>query len=183
MKRRMKQNLLILAVVLFVSAAAYLNYNYSKSSTDVGKILGESALVSGPVTDEELSEGEDAAAFGAQKNYFDKARLNRQESRDSALNILKETLGQEGVSKDVLDETNKEISAIAANTMKEASIENLIIAKGYRDCIAFINDEKASIVVAPMGEKLEKSDVAKISDIVMEETGYAAEKIKIADPK
>ena len=43
----MKRNLMILTVVLFVSAAAYLNWNYSQSAANVGKILGESALVSG----------------------------------------------------------------------------------------------------------------------------------------
>ena len=47
MNKKMKRNLMILTVVLFVSAAAYLNWNYSQSAANVGKILGESALVSG----------------------------------------------------------------------------------------------------------------------------------------
>ena len=67
MNKKMKRNLMILTVVLFVSAAAYLNWNYSQSAANVGKILGESALVSGTADGSSLEEdasGEDQEAFG-----------------------------------------------------------------------------------------------------------------------
>ena len=181
MNKKMKRNLMILTVVLFVSAAAYLNWNYSQSAANVGKILGESALVSGTADGSSLEEdasGEDQEAFGAKKNYFDTARLNRQESRDSALSLLKEA---EKADQAAIDEANREIQQIAQNTTTEATIENLVMAKGYSDCVAFVNKESVSVVIAGTGEGLQNSDIAKVTDIVMEETGLTADKIKIME--
>ena len=149
MNKKMKRNLMILTVVLFVSAAAYLNWNYSQSAANVGKILGESALVSGTADGSSLEEdasGEDQKADLA-----------------------------------AIDEANREIQQIAQNTTTEATIENLVMAKGYSDCVAFVNKESVSVVIAGTGEGLQNSDIAKVTDIVMEETGLTADKIKIME--
>ena len=187
MNKRMKRNLMVLTVVLFVSAAAYLNWNYSQSAADVGKILGESTLVSGRGGGE--TEGsaleEDAfgeqSAFGAQKSYFDTARLNRKEARDNSLRLLKEAAADEKAGQDSIDQANREIQKIAANALTESTIESLTIAKGYRDCVAFVNEDSVSVVIAGTKDGLENSDIAKVTDIVMEETGLTADKIKIME--
>ena len=171
MNKKMKRNLMILTVVLFVSAAAYLNWNYSQSAANVGKILGESALVSGTADGSSLEEDasrEDQEAFGAKKNYFDTARL-------------KEAAADEKADQAAIDEANREIQQIAQNTTTEATIENLVMAKGYSDCVAFVNKESVSVVIAGTGEGLQNSDIAKVTDIVMEETGLTADKIKIME--
>lgn len=180
----MKRNLLILTVVLFVSAAAYLNWNYSQSAANVGKILGESTLVNGSgegsMMEEEPTEGEQEV-FSANNNYFDTARLNRQESRDNALALLKEAAADENADQAVIDDANKQMQQIADNTVTESTIENLVIAKGYTDCVAFVNENSASVVIAGTENGLENSDIAKVTDIVMEETGLTADKIKIME--
>lgn len=183
MQKRMKRNLMILTVVLFVSAAAYLNWNYSQSTANVGKILGESALVSANAPSSVMEGGDGVAeqTFGAKKNYFDTARLSRQESRDSALKLLKESAADEKADQTVIDDANRQIQQIAENTTKESTIENLVVAKGYRDCVAFVNGESASVVIAGTGNGLQNSDIAKVMDIVMEETGLAADKITITE--
>lgn len=184
MNKRMKRNLLILTVVLFVSAAAYLNWNYSQSAANVGKILGESTLVNGSgegsMMEEEPTEGEQEV-FSANNNYFDTARLNRQESRDNALALLKEAAADENADQAVIDDANKQMQQIADNTVTESTIENLVIAKGYTDCVAFVNENSASVVIAGTENGLENSDIAKVTDIVMEETGLTADKIKIME--
>ena len=37
---------------------------------------------------------------------------------------------------------------MADYTVTEAQIENLVVAKGYTDCVAFIGDESVSLAVA-----------------------------------
>ena len=37
---------------------------------------------------------------------------------------------------------------LASYTLKEAQIENLVTAKGYTDCVAFMGDDSLSIVVS-----------------------------------
>lgn len=187
MNKRMKRNLMILTVVLFVSAAAYLNWNYSQSAANVGKILGESTLVSGTAGNNDASspegaeQAEDQETFGVKKNYFDTARLNRQESRDNSISLLKAAAADEKASQEAIDDANKQLQQIAANALTESTIENLVIAKGYSDCVAFVNGESVSVVIAGTGDGLENSDIAKVTDIVMEETGLSADKIKIME--
>ena len=64
-------------------------------------------------------------------------------------------------------------------TVTEAQIENLVTAKGYTDCVAFMGDDSLSIVVSTADGTLNSTDVAKITDIAMTETGYAASAIRI----
>ena len=68
---------------------------------------------------------------------------------------------------------------LAASTVAEAQIENLGVAKGYTDCVAFISEGGVSVVVSNGGGELEEADVAKIVEIVTGETGVPAAQVKI----
>ena len=84
------------------------------------------------------------------------------------------------------DETMKEangeaIQTLASYTVSEAQIENLVTAKGYTDCVAFIGDESVSVVVSAREGGLTDADVAKITEIVTDETGMEASQVKIIE--
>ena len=84
------------------------------------------------------------------------------------------------------DEAMKEangqaIQTIAGYTVSEAQIENLVTAKGYADCVAFISDESVSVAVSAQEGGLTDADVAKITEIVTDETGYEASQVKIIE--
>ena len=65
--------------------------------------------------------------------------------------------------------------------MSEANVENLITAKGYGDCVCFINDNSASVVVSSTENGLSENDVTKIMEIVKKETGLTADKITVIE--
>ena len=115
-------------------------------------------------------------------DYFASARLTRQQARDNAISLLQEAADQSGADAAVANEASEGIQVLAGYTMKEAQIENLVTAKGYTDCVAFIGENALSLAVAApdtgTGE-LTAEDVAKITDIAMTETGYPASGIKI----
>ena len=203
-----KRNAVVVAIVLFVGAAVYLNWSYSKQSADNpdgeggGKLLGQTTLVNGendgkvdgasagktdsanpsaqPSGDPDVS-GSQAPEGTASTGYFASARLNRQQARDSALELLQQAAADENVQQTVLDEANASIQAMAAMTLSEAQVENLVTAKGYGDCVCFLNENSASVVVSSTADGLSETDIAKIAEIVMEETGLAATKITIIE--
>lgn len=193
MKEQWKRNAVVATVLLFVCAAVYLNWRYAgdvaqedevtptqqEDSEDGGstKVLGEAALVGGVPT---LAEEEEPLATAA-GSYFDTARLSRQQSRDNALSLLREAAGQENVEQGVLDDANRAIQTLAGYTMKESQIENLVTAKGYTDCVAFMGENSISVVVSAAEDGLQTEDVAKIKDIVLSETDYAVDQIKIME--
>ena len=183
-----KRNVVVAAIMLFVCAAVYLNWSYGReveenTETAGGKLLGEAALVSGESEDPLLESSSAEKLEVAVKNtgYFSSARLNRQQARDSALELLENAATDENATQTVRDDANMGIQAMAANTLTEAQVENLVTAKGYRDCICFIGDSSASIVVASVEGGLTDTDTVRIMEIVKEQTGLTAAQIKIIE--
>ena len=183
-----KRNVVVAAIMLFVCAAVYLNWSdgqevEANAESAGGKLLGEAALVSSETDDPLLedSDGEKAETKTETTGYFSSARLNRQQARDSALELLQNAATDESATQTVKDDANASIQTMAANTLSEAQIENLVTAKGYRDCVCFIGDSSVSVVVASVEGGLTDADSARIMEIVKEQTGLAAAQIKIIE--
>lgn len=186
-----KRNAVVLAIVLFVGVAVYLNWSYNNqltgegSGTDGsdGKVLGQTTLVNGvdEEQDGETTEGQTEEETGS--GYFASARLNRQQARDSALELLQEAAADEKADQKVVDEANASIQTMADDTLSEAQVENLVTAKGYGDCVCFIGEDGVNLVVSSTDQGLSETDIAKIVEIVREETGLSADQIKIIEAK
>ena len=191
-----KRNAVVAAIVLFVCVAVYLNWSYQKEGGDAaetGKTLGEAALVSGQTADPLLGGTQTAqpgasgspsptgAAQASGSDYFASARLNRQQARDNALSLLQEAAEDEKADQSSVDQANAAIQTMADYTMTEAQIENLITAKGYADCVAFLGEDSISVVVSAMENGMTDADAARIGEIVMEQTGLKADQIKIIE--
>lgn len=179
-----KRNAVVGAVVLFVCVAVYLNWDYQRTGqvTDAGKTLGEAALVTGEANDPLLgAQGSEPieAEPSAAGDYFANARLNRQQARDSALTILQDSVAGENVDAASREQANLAIQTMANSTVTEAQIENLVMAKGYKDCVAYIGEESISVVVQIAGDELTAVDTARLTDIVTQATAFSAEQIKI----
>ena len=80
-----------------------------------------------------------------------------------------------------MDQANVAIQTMASATMTEAQIENLVTAKGYADCVAFLGEDSVSVVVSAQENGLTDADAARIGEIVMEQTGLQADQIKIIE--
>ena len=190
MRRQWKRNAVVATVLLFVCAAVYLNWRYageaaadqaaevSSQQQEGGgstKVLGDAALVDGQV----ISAQEVGTALVS--SYFDTARLSRQQSRDNALSLLREAAEQEGAEQAAVDEANRAIQTLAGYSVLESQIENLVVAKGYADCVAFMGEDSISVVVSAAEDGLQTEDVAKITDIVLGETDYTVDQITIME--
>ena len=185
-----KRNAVVAAVVVFVSGAVYLKWCYQEGqSGEAGKTLGEAELVSmqsadpllqaSPAPSANPSASPAPTATDKSSGYFDTARLNRQQARDSALSILQEAAADTNATESMKAETGEAIQTLADYTVSEAQIENLVTAKGYADCVAFISDGSVSVVVSATEEGLTDADVARITEIVTDETGLEASAITI----
>ena len=126
--------------------------------------------------------GEDADVHPDTKgDYFNEMRLNRKRARDSAQELLKQAADREESDQSVRDQATAEIQNLAQAVMSEARIENLVMAKGFADCVAYLSGDSIDIVVAIPEGGLLASDVAKITDIVITETQLPASGIHIVE--
>ena len=182
-----KKNLVAAAVLVTVCAGIYVNWLYASESTAVSltdtlnseKVMSEEDLIlSGDMA--AIAAGEDPVTTA--EDYFAAVRLSRQEARDSALNLLQEAMAyseSDTGTKDV--ESAMELEDIVQTALSEAQIESLIIAKGYADCVAYMTPEGISVAVASPEGGLQQTDVAVIADIVMQQSDYGMDTIRVVE--
>lgn len=182
-----KKNLVAAAVLVTVCAGIYVNWLYTEDMSaaaltdtlDSEKILSEDLLV---LSDdmEAISAGKDPESTAT--DYFAAVRLSRQQARDSALNLLQEAMAystEQTGEKDL--ESAMELETIVQTALSEAQIESLIIAKGYADCVAYMTGDGISVAVASPEGGLQQEDVAVIADIVMSQSDYSLDTIRVVE--
>ena len=188
-----KRNAVIITAVAFLGVAIYLNWSYGKNEDNAAAGLSGSSedviINEYGEQDEEISlfyepEGETQAAaaiYNDVSDYFATARLTRQ--RDSAINILQESTKLENATQESIDGAMAEMSVMAGFSLDEVEIETLIKAKGFQECVVFLDDDSVTVAVSAPAEGLSSSSVSKITDIILAETGLSAEQIKIIEVK
>lgn len=182
-----KKNMVAAAVLVTVCAGIYVNWLYTEEHTAAS--LAETLDVEKVMSDEALILSEDMAAIASgtgvdttATDYFAAVRLSRQQARDNAVNLLQDAMAystaEEG-TKDV--ESAMELEEIVQTALSEAQIESLIIAKGYADCVAYMSREGISVAVSSPEGGLQAEDVAVIADIVMNQSDFSMEDIRVVE--
>ncbi|MBR0143225.1 MAG: SpoIIIAH-like family protein [Clostridia bacterium] len=190
-----KRTIIVSLVALLAVGAVWLNWKYQNADAEAeSKALASEyeAVESRRILGENYAaDPREAAAQGdgadrtekdeVLADFFDATRLSRKQARDEAVSILESTEASATASAEAKANASEEIAALAANTVIESRIEGLVMAKGFKDCVAYINSNGCNVVVAPTGAELRAEDVAKIKDIVVSETGLEASMIKIVE--
>jgi stage III sporulation protein AH len=123
------------------------------------------------VTSDDLSEATNADA------YFQEVRATINTDRNQVISMLTDVIEE---SKDGSSEKNNATQQklkIIDYMNKEKVIENLIKNKGFTDALVLMTDNSVNVTVNK--QEITQSDVAKICDIVMRETGRDAGQIVI----
>ena len=177
--KQWKKNMVAAAVLVTVCTGIYLNWLYTDQQTavdltdtvDAEKVLSEDLLaLDEEVLGEELNTATD---------YFAAVRLSRQQARDSALNLLQEAMAYDDATKAA--ESSQQLDDIVQSALSEATIESLVIAKGYADCVAYMSSDGVSVAVASPEGGLQTADVAVIADIVMTQSEYTLDDIRVVE--
>lgn len=177
-----KKNLVAAAVLVTVCTGIYVNWLYTEQSTakdltdtlDAAKVMSDDTL---------LLTGDEVVLTDAEVNtstdYFAAVRLSRQQARDSAVNLLQDASVNSDQTK--AEESAAELEDIVQTALTEAQIESLIIAKGYADCVAYMSSEGISVAVSAPEGGLQQTDVAVIADIVMSQSEYTLDEIRVVE--
>ncbi len=194
-----KKQVVLAVLVAALGVAVYLNYYFSSQqpdvvgagtssagTTDPSKNLGDAQYVgnSSTVPPEETTPtnaGGTTTTAPSGGGYFSEARQNRESARAEALDILKDVMndikGDDATKKEALEKA----AAIAASVEQENSIESLIKAKGFADCVAYISDGECNLVVK--ADELKPQEAVQITEIVTTQSKIVAQNIHIVAVK
>lgn len=177
-----KKNLVAAAVLVTVCTGIYMNWLYTEQQTaaeltdtlDAEKVMSEDLLV---LEDVEVIADEETVTTAT--DYFAAVRLSRQQARDSAVSLLQEVAAYSDQTKAA--ESSAELEDIVQTALTEAQIESLVIAKGYADCVTYMSSEGVSVAVSAPEGGLQAEDVAVIADIVLTQSDYTLDEIRIVE--
>ncbi len=163
-----RRNLIIIGAVLLVGVAVCLNWVLFADANDDGyDYNGGTDGASGTLDDDDTSEV---------LAYFASTQVSRDRARDEALAVLQNVVDSAETDSAEKSQALEDIATIANNIEAEANIEAMVMAKGFEQCVAIINDGMCTVVV--MSEGLLPNQMAQINEIVYEQTGIKPVNVK-----
>lgn len=201
-KNTRKATAITLAAALVV--AVYLNWQYARTgvtleedAVDVAAMVETEEAVSAPVMDGLMTEAE--AVSSANKNYgeaqlvsvannsgskfFEEARLKRTKAHDEAMDAVQKALKSASLSAEEKKSYTQQLTGSLEDLNAENEIETLVRAKGFADCLCFLQSGRADLTVMTSGDALTAAQVAQIRDIVLSKSNVTAQNITIVEVK
>ena len=174
-----RKQLVLSCLTLILGVAVYLNY----------VLAGGTGLTATPTADDAgtVNAGaDDLSAYGTAEmvsanaggaDYFAQARLDKQTSRDYAVQTLQSIIGGGDLSNEEM--VTNAIDAVNLSKLIESEnvIESLILSQGFTDCVVYLDGDTAKVVVESDG--LDAAQAAAIKDIILSEATVPAEGIRI----
>ena len=114
------------------------------------------------------------------ENYYASSKLDRDKMYAEMLSCYEGILNNSNVNEAQKTIATQEIAKINSNKNAIMVCENLIMTKGFDNCVIFINDKTVNVVVSKSGG-LETKSVAQIQNIVSRELNIEIENIHITE--
>lgn len=202
-KHTRRATAITLAAALVV--AVYLNWQYARTDVSLQEdavtvsaaVETQAEPAAGVVTDGLMTEAEAVSSAG--KNYgeaqlvsvandsgakfFEEARLKRQKAHDAALDTIQKTLKSSSLSAEEKKTYAQELTGNLEDLHAENEIETLVKAKGFADCLCFLQSGRADLTVMTAGDALTAAQVAQIRDIVLSKSSVTAQNITVVEVK
>ena len=166
-----KKQIVLAALVVILGVAVYLNWEFAKND-------GQFDITAGTTSDKNYG---DAALVNQTDDYFTHAHLDKQKTRDAAVETFAKQIKDDSLSAAELKAAKADSAALQEQISAETNIETRVKEKGFADCLAYLDDDKARLIIKTEGLKAEQ--VAQIKDIILDEAEVLNENISIVEKK
>lgn len=167
MSKWFSRSTVTLAALALLFAVAFGIRLFSGNTEPVVSIQKESAAPA-------AEEAQSAAQTG---DFFKDFRAQRETARADEMALLDSIVQRENAPEDSVKKADERRIELTRFTEQERAIEKLLVAKGFEDAAAFVQEGTATIVVKK--EKLTDEEIARILEMAMRQTGQEASNIKI----
>jgi stage III sporulation protein AH len=182
-----KKQIIMSCLTLMLATAVYINYvtapdiKNDKNTVEVAEMgetvnYGETEFVNADISNSTADKTKTASA-----DYFAQARLDKMSNRDEAVQTLQSIIGGGDLTEDEMVVNAIDAVEVSKLIESEGTIESLVKAQGFEDCVAYLDGESAKVVIKTEG--LDKAQAASVKDIILSETDVSAENIRIFEVK
>ncbi len=206
-KALVKKQLTLVALVVALALAVYLNWQFAKTDRDNGLVqqvlagqTGQTEPAAPVSADGESGEADsepqgeptdkyygEALFVSAEEEYaegyFAEARLTRSQTRDEALETLEKALSKTDLTEAEKNNLTAQLTSTASSIAMEGAAETQIKAKGFADCVVFLSGDKVKAVVKAPGDGLSAAEVSQIKEVLIDACGVEATNINIVEIK
>ncbi len=190
-----KRHITLLTLVLALGVAVYLNWQYANSADgtfidnaiavntnfeEPAEMTGEQSVVLEEFADKNYGDAQ-LVAVNDNSAFFDEARLNRDKARDEALDKLQKSLEDTNLTNEEKTALTTQVTQTIASITTESDIESLVKAKGFTDCVVYIDGQNVHVTVKTGGGALDSNSVVKIRDIILSKHETVAQNITIVE--
>ena len=186
-----KRELIMSALVVSLGAAVYLNWQFGANADKLNvknddEDLGVAHYVNANIaTSDTASKKADTSSKTSSVNselsetedYFSRVRLERKQTQDEMIDLARSIVEATETSGKGKEEAVKQLNDLSNIVQQQGNIENLVKAKGFEDCVVFIQNGECSVVVT--GKELKSDLLIAIKDIVMGQSGIEFDKIRV----
>ncbi|MBQ5565740.1 MAG: SpoIIIAH-like family protein [Clostridia bacterium] len=185
-----KRELIMSVLVVSLGAAVYLNWQFGANSDklavkseddDLGVAHYVNASIStadtAPKKTQSKPQEDTVSKLSETEEYFANVRLERKQTQDELIELARSVVEASETSTKGKEDAVKQLNKLSNIIQQQSNIENLIKAKGFDDCIAFIQNGECSIVVT--GKELKSDLLLAIKDIVIGQSGIEFDKIRV----
>ena len=185
-----KKHLIVAGLALVLAVGLYANFAIGNNvkAKNTGENYGDTRLVNDSLsTDTGKKDGDIVAAANAQTaensadEYFAKARIDRQASREEAKETLKSIYGGGDMTKDELAVVAQDAEQLTDLMEAENKIETTLKAQGFEDCLVYLDGKSANVLVKTDG--LDSAGAAQIKSAVLDAVDIGSEFITIVEVK
>lgn len=170
-----KKHLVLASLIVVLGVAVYLNWAFTRNKNPIV----ETAAGGKESSAANYGDVQQVRADASPAAYFEEARLNRSVARDKTLAQLETLIANDDITSEDKKAAVEQASALAMDVAAENRIENLVLAKGFTACIAYISGDSCSVVVQTDG--LLAEEAAQIKDIILRECDLPVQNISIVE--
>lgn len=187
-----KGSIIVYVLALVLVTAGYWTYISKESGTletvsianqnttnTTDEHLGDATLVS----NNEVIEKEDEkdTTLTKQDEYFQESKLSRDTMYSQTLETYQGILNNSNVSEEQKAIVTQEIAKLNEEKNAIMICENLMLTKGFKKCVIFVNVDSISVIVGV--EELKSDEIAQIQNIISREMKAKVENIHIMTKK
>ena len=142
-----KKHVIAAALVLALGAAVYVNWQFTTNNNTSVKELGAASYVNATAAATADQAKQTSAQSKEQQSFFANERTKRQSTQDKVIDEAEKVFNLDSATENEKNEAQKSVAKMLKIFTVQDSIESIVKAKGFSDCLCQISDEGVTVIV------------------------------------